>query len=388
MNLQASLSALLNETTRAAAAAGAPMVPPGGEAQPGTPGAAAAVFHHGELVAQAHAGYATLFAEDGAQLPEAEREAITEEHVWDIASITKIAVALTALVHVDRGLLDLGAPVVEYLPEFGEARALDDGERGVPPEVRAQVRVRHLLNHTAGFPPVSKLWLVEGGREARAAHILSTPLERASGSHHVYSCVGYMTLGLALERLTGQGLPQLVSESVLEPLGLSRTAYGPVSGAVAATEYQPGPGRGLVRGEVHDEAAWALGGSGNAGLFSDATDIAHLGEEVRTGHAGLLREETRALLFRGTLTDDEIERVGYDQAIGFRLGQQNFMATTARSVIGHTGFVGTSLVIDPARALTVALMTNRVHPNRSAFTVMPLRRAVARAAVEWADGAR
>lgn len=385
MNLQASLTALLRESTRAAAASPVPALPAGGEASPATPGAAAAIVHNGEVVAQAHAGHAVLFDGDGALLPEAEREAITAEHRWDIASITKIAVTMTALVQVDGGVLDLDAPVVEYLPEFRHARAGADGDHGVGPAVRAQVRIRHLLNHTAGFPAVSKLWMVEGGRQPRAEHVLSTPLVRESGSQHVYSCVGFMTLGLALERLTGKSLPQLVAESVLEPLGLDHTGYGPIGGAVATTEYQPGPGRGLVRGEVHDEAAWALGGSGNAGLFSDAVDIARLGEEVRTGGAALLREETRALLYRGTLSAAESERVGYDQAIGFRLGQHNFMATTERGVIGHTGFVGTSLVIDPARKLTVALMTNRVHPNRTAFTVMPLRRAVARAAMEWAD---
>ncbi|ROR73080.1 serine hydrolase domain-containing protein [Bogoriella caseilytica] len=385
MNLQASLTALLHESTQPAAAGPAPAIAAGEEALPATPGAAAAIFHRGELVARAHAGYAVLFDADGALLPEADREAITADHRWDIASITKIAVAMTALVQADRGVIDLEAPVVEYLPEFRHARAGAEGERGVSPEVRAEVRLRHLLNHTAGFPAVSRLWQVEGGRQARAEHVLSTPLERASGSEHVYSCVGFMTLGLALERLTGVGLPQLMTESVLEPLGLSRTSYGPISGPVAATEYQPGPGRGLVHGEVHDEAAWALGGSGNAGLFSDALDIARLGEEVRTGAAALLREDTRALLYRGTLGTAETERVGYDQALGFRLGQQNFMDTTDRGVIGHTGFVGTSLVIDAARELTVALMTNRVHPDRSAFTVMPLRRAVARAAAEWAE---
>lgn len=369
-DLQQTLQGLLDEAARAAVAHGGA---PRGDSPSATPGAAALIAHRGEVLAQAHAGWAVLFAEDGSPLPETDRERVTAGHLWDIASVTKMVVTVAALVQADRGALDLEAPVGRYLPEFANG---PDGE--APPGARGRVTVRHLLNHTSGLPAIARTWTVAGGRAERAAYVLSRPLEREPGAAHEYSCVGYTTLGLALERITGTSLPQLVAETVTGPLGMTATGYEPSGGRpVAATEYDRKAGRGLVQGEVHDEAAWALGGAGNAGLFSDAEDLLRFGEEIRTGRRHLLSEASRALLSTGTLEPEEAARVGYDQAAGFRLGQQAFMGTEDRAVFGHTGFTGTSLVIDPAHELVIVLLTNRVHPDRETFGVMELRRAVA-----------
>ncbi|MFD1718820.1 serine hydrolase domain-containing protein [Georgenia deserti] len=360
------------------ARATAPRPAPAAGPQVAAPGAAALIAHRGEVLAHTHAGMAALYDHDGGLLPEADREPVTRETVWDIASLTKIVVALAALVQVDRGILDLDAPVLTWLPEFGH------GPEGVASRgARARVTARRLLTHTAGLPAVARPWTVRGGRAERAAYLASQPLEFEPGTAHQYSCVGYQTLGLALERLTGRPLPELVEQSVAGPLGMTWTRYRPAAGsAVAATEYQPE--RGLVRGEVHDETAWALGGAGNAGLFSTAEDLLRLAEEVRTGRCGLVSETSRALLTTGTLPPAEIERIGYDQALGFRLGQADVMATDDRAVFGHTGFTGTSLVIDPDRELTVILLTNRVHPRRELFDVDPVRRELARLARDLA----
>lgn len=347
-------------------------------------GAEALLAHRGEVIAHHHCGTGVLFAEDGSLLPEDQRSAIAEGQLWDIASLTKVVTTLTALVQVDRGAFDLDSPVSDHLPEFGRG---PDG--GASPGARRRVRIRHLLNHTSGLPAVARPWTVDGSRAERAAYLLRLPLDHDPGTAHVYSCVGYMTLGLLLERVTGQGLPELISETVTGPLGMASTAYSPAADrTVTATEYDTTTGRGLVRREVHDEAAAALGGAGNAGLFSDAHDLLLLAEEIRTGRTGLLTEQSRALLSAGTLSAAEVTRLGYDQAAGLRLGQQAFMGTEHPAVLGHTGFVGTSLVVDPRHDLVAVLLTNTVHPRRGAFTVMPLRRALAEAGRAWAESHR
>lgn len=372
MELQDQLQQLVDESTAAAVAHGGKPREPAPSA---TPGAEVLVGHRGRVIARARSGAGVLFAEDGSLLPQEQRDPITDEQLWEIASITKTVVAHAALVQVDRGALDLDAAVAQYLPEFGGG-------------ARSEITVRQLMNHTAGLSAVAEPWKVDGGREERTAYLLTLPLDREPGTAHVYSCLGYMSLGLALERITGRSLPELVTETVTAPLGMASTAYAPMDGRpVAATEYDVKTGRGLVRGEVHDEAAATIGGSGNAGLFSDAEDLFRFGEEVRTGARSLLSPQSRRLLWTGTLWPEEVERVGYNQSLGFRMGQEAFMGTTDQQVIGHTGFVGTSLVIDPRHDLVVILLTNRVHPHRETFASMPLRRAVMNRALSWVSGA-
>lgn len=375
MTLDEELEQLLAEATRTAAeAGGAPRKD--GELPCAAPGAEALIAHRGEILSHQHAGMSVLFDQDGSLLPASQQRAVSSEELWDIASLTKVAVAVAAMVQHQRGSLDLDAPVVEYLPEFET-----DDDAATSPLSRRHVLIRHLLNHTSGLSSVARPWTVPGGRDDRAAYLLSRPLERTPGESHVYSCVGFMTLGLALERITGLQLPELIAETVTGPLGMESTSYTPQPGLpVAATEYDTTTGRGLVVGEVHDEAAGALGGSGNAGLFSTAADIFRLGEEIRTGSAGVLSPAGRQLLSTGTLSAAEHERVGYNQSMGLRMGQFGFMGTGDTQVLGHTGFVGTSLVIDPIDDLVVVLLTNNVHPHRDAFMLMPLRRAVAAAA--------
>lgn len=375
-NVQAAVVRALRAATDAALAPA-----PGNGPVAGVPGAAALIAHRGAVIGRAVAGAALAFGEDGPLLPESEREPVTPEHLWDIASLTKVTTCLAALVLLDRGSLGplgLDTPVVDALPEFAD---------GAGP--RAQVRVRHLLTHTAGLPPRIDL-VPDGGaqdpRDLLLARVLSSPVGSSPGTRHVYSCVGYVVLGLVLEAVTGTPLPQLVADTVAGPLGLSATGYLPAADRpVVPTEVRHAHGRGLVRGEVHDTTAWALGGVGNAGLFSDVEDLLRLGEELRTGAAGLLRPATAALMRRGTLPADQVAALGYDQAFGLRVGPRSWTGTDDPAVLGHTGFTGTSLMIDTRRELTAVLLTNAVHPSRTRHDVTSVRLRVAeiaRAAVD------
>ncbi|WP_163543534.1 serine hydrolase domain-containing protein [Occultella kanbiaonis] len=366
----AALRALLDLATRSAAAGPAPIG--AADPVPGTAGAEALIAHRGRVVARARAGYATLFAADGALLPTAQRRPLPADPVFDVASLTKLLTTVTALVQVDAGVLDLDRPVAEHLPEFAVDRAHE------------RVSARQLLTHTSGLPPVLRLWEVPGTREDRARHALGTDLRSEPGSAHAYSCVGFMVLGLLLERLTGRTLPTLLTETVTGPLAMTSTGYDPrgVGERVVPTEYQSVPDRGLVCGTVHDEAAWSLGASGNAGVFSTGPDLVRFAAALGADGPGLLSADSLALLRRDALPASERDRVGYGQALGMRLGDATFMGTDDPTVIGHTGFTGTSLVIDTEADLIVILLTNRVHPVRTAFDAGPLRRAVTATARE------
>jgi CubicO group peptidase (beta-lactamase class C family) len=175
-------------------------------------------------------------------------------------------------------------------------------------------------------------------------------------------------IGLAVERLGGKPLDQLVYERVCTPLGLQSVHYSPVPcDGVAPTKavYTPE----LLCGQVHDDNARGLGGvAGHAGLFADVHDLATFGEMYRRGGAPLLRPLTVAEMTREQAVDGAVRR-----GIGFALWSPDPEASSnpfSERTYGHTGFTGTSLWIDPARALVVALLTNRVYygsPNAQAI---------------------
>jgi hypothetical protein len=174
-----------------------------------------------------------------------------------------------------------------------------------------------------------------------------------------------------------------VHERITGPLGMRDTGYDPPASEldrIAATEYQTAPSRGMVRGSVHDENAWALGGvAGHAGVFSTADDLAVLAQTIINGgaygDARILSEESVDSL----LHNENAEFPGDSHGLGFELDQMWYMdGLSGPETAGHTGYTGTSLVIDRSTRSFVILLTNRVHPSRSWGSNNPARRAVAR----------
>jgi CubicO group peptidase (beta-lactamase class C family) len=171
-----------------------------------------------------------------------------------------------------------------------------------------------------------------------------------------------ITLGLLTERITGQPLDRLVASRITGPLGMVDTGYNPPAAKldrIAATEYEPQQGRGMVRGSVHDENAWALGGvAGHAGLFSTGRDLAVLCRALLTGGSyGPAR----------ILGPDFVDLMLTPPGLGFAVDQPWFMGELAgRGAAGHGGFTGTSLVLDPATGAFLVLLANTVHPRRRA----------------------
>ncbi|WP_148086407.1 serine hydrolase [Micromonospora sp. HM5-17] len=313
---------------------------------------------------------------EGIELPAARQIPMRPDTIFDLASISKLFTTVVALQLAERGRIDLDAPVVRYLPEFAAGG-------------KSAVTVRMLLTHTAGLPAFLPLWSTYPTREERIAAALATPFAAGAspGGQYIYSDLGLIALGVLVERVAGRPLDELVASQITRPLGMSDTGYNPspaLRHRIAATEYQPYAGRGMVWGEVHDENAWALGGvAGHAGVFSTAGDLAVFCQMLLNGgeYGGvrILREETvRAMLvnYNAALESSYPES---DRGLGLELNKHWYMAGLASPVgFGHTGFTGTSLVVDPLSRTFLIVLTNRVHPDRNWGSNNVARRALAR----------
>lgn len=339
--------------------------------------AVALVMRSGHTTDLVTVGELSRYADaDGTPAPPEAREPALDSTIFDLASLTKLFTTTVLLTLVDEGELGLDEPIAGWLPSFG------DGER-------RRITLRQLLTHTSGLPALLQLWTDWPDRASRVQAVLHAPLVNPPGAAFEYSCVGFMAAGLLAERVTGRRLPDLVHDRVCRPLGLTDTGFLPDparAARAAATEHQPDIGRGMLRGSVHDENSWSLGGTaGNAGLFGTAGDVARFGEMLRQGGivdgVRVLRPDTVEEMTRDQLSP-AIDP-GFRHGLGVRIGDPNWMgALAAAGAFGHTGFTGTSIVVDSSRELVVVLLTNRVHPSRSWSDIAELRRAVADLAAE------
>ncbi|MGV9555264.1 serine hydrolase domain-containing protein [Streptomyces sp. NPDC003401] len=337
------------------------------------PWAAGAVVVAGRgpvIAVQEAAGWAVRYArydpvaDAGVELPSAARVPMTVDTPFDLASLTKLFTAVAAVQQIERGTLGIDARVGAYLPDFRAAAAHD-------------ITVRRLLTHTSGLRP--ELPLYDCADDAGRLELLREEAPVGEPGAYVYSDVNMLLLQQLLERLTGRALDVLVRDGITRPLGMASTGFGPCPGA-AATEDQRRPwgkaDRGPLRGEVHDENAWALGGvAGHAGLFSTGPDLAVFCRALLAGGAyGPAR----------ILGPDFVELLLTPPGLGFAVDRPWFMGELAgRGAAGHTGFTGTSLVLDPATDTFLVLLANTVHPRRRGADSAPraaaatrLRRAV------------
>ncbi|MGC5331896.1 serine hydrolase [Micromonospora sp. DT62] len=353
---------------------------------PGHPAYAGAVVlaaKDGVVVQHAAVGAAVKYAAvgpppglAGVELPADEQIPMRPDTIFDLASVSKLFTTIVTMQQVERGRVDLDAPVARYVPEFAAGG-------------KAAVTVRMLLTHTSGLPAFVPLWSRYPTPAERFAAALATPLAPGAepGTRYVYSDLGLIALGVLVERVTGRPLAALVKDGVTAPLGMTDTGYNPgpqQRSRIAATEYQPYAGRGMVWGEVHDENAWSLGGvAGHAGVFSTAADLAVLSQSLLNGgeYRGrrILRADTvRAMLVNYNAPLEQAYPES-DRGLGFELDKHWYMMGLSSPVaFGHTGFTGTSIVVDPLSHSFVILLSNRVHPDRGWGSNNVARRAVAR----------
>ena len=297
----------------------------------------------------------------------------TDSTLWDLASLTKVVAMTSAVAHLaGQGRIDLDARVARYLPEWTGPG-------------KDRVTMRHLLTHSAGLPSWRPLYKEATSPESARALVLATPLDTLPGVRYVYSDLGAILVGLVVERVSGTTLDAYLARHVFTPLGMRDTRFRPDSALIARiapTEIDPWRQRHL-RGEVHDENAFALGGvSAHAGLFSSARDLArfarmYLGQGALDGRRVLA---TRSVAAFTRVQDTTISR----RALGWETPTGNNSAGRLMSAraFGHTGFTGTSLWMDPERDLFVVLLTNRVNPTRQNPRVGRVRVALADAVVQ------
>lgn len=283
--------------------------------------------------------------------------ALSADHLFDLASVTKVLTTVCALRLVDAGMLDLDAPVAETRP-VGSG----DGAEGIT--------ARQLLTHASGLPAEGGLWRTGLTGDALRDAVLDSALVSPPGEQHRYSDVGMIALGEIVERVAARPLAAQVADAAVL-LGADGLTWRPDPPLAVATEEQPH--RGMVRGQVHDELAHALERpAGHAGLFGTADDVATLARmiaaegEGRTGR--VLSVDAVRMMTTPVVTAD-----GYGQALGLRVRERAWMGEA--DAVGHTGFTGTCFAVVPATGDYGVLLLNRVHPTRRDTDVSAVRSA-------------
>ena len=265
-----------------------------------------------------------------------------DDAIFDLASLSKVVgTATSAMVLLDRGLIDLAAPVAKYLPEFG-----NNG--------KAAITVEQLLTHTSGLVADNPMTDYVDGPAKAIERIMASKPASPVGSKYVYSDVNFIVLGKLVERVGGKPLDRFAHDEVFAPLGMTDTAYNPPAAwrdRIAPTEKRNGA---WIVGEVHDPRAYALGGvAGHAGVFSTARDVARWVRMINNGGAldgtRILSEATvKNMLTPRPLPDGKGSRglgVDVDSPYAPSPRGDRFPAGTT---FGHTGWTGTSLWSDPA----------------------------------------
>ena len=330
----------------------------------GYPGAAVVVGRKGAAVWQKGFGNLSWSEISGSVDP--------DRTIYDVASLSKVIGTTTAvMVLFDEKKIDLDAPVFRYLPAFSGG-------------LKDQVKVRDLLTHRSGLPAGRDLWRKARSPQEARDMVLATPLEYRPDAGYIYSDLGADVLGMIVEEVSGLRLDVFLANRVFGPLGMHDTFYRPADSLryrIAPTEVTPPRGYPL-RGEVHDENAYALGGiAGHAGLFSTAADLSIFAQMMLNGGSydgvQIMSDSTVSLFTRRAAGH---RALGWDTADG-DYGSGKYLTERA---YGHTGFTGTSIWIDPDREMFVVLLTNRVHAakaQRPAKIIADIRSDLSDAAV-------
>lgn len=345
---------------------------PSGTTRPLYAGAVTLLAHDGKIVTREAAGLAVKYADgEGTELPADQQIPMRTDTIFDMASVSKLFTSVVVLQQVEAGRVQLDAPIATYVPEFAE-------------NGKESITVRQALTHVTGLPAFLPLWRDRPDPASRIQMALTAKLVNPPGTKYVYSDLNLIALGEVVSRVSGKSLDRLVADGITKPLRMRDTGYNPdprKKPRIAATEFQVTPPRGMVWGEVHDENAWSLNGvAGHAGIFSTADDLAVLAQTFLNGGsyrgARILKQSSVTAM----ITNFNQNFPGNDHGLGFDLNQRWYMGgLSAPRTAGHTGYTGTSIVIDFDSRSFAILLTNRVHPSRNWGSNNPARRAVAQA---------
>jgi uncharacterized protein YbbC (DUF1343 family)/CubicO group peptidase (beta-lactamase class C family) len=306
------------------------------------PGGVVLIGHDGQIVYRKAFGMRSL---------EPARETMTEDTVFDIASLTKCVVTATSVMKlVETGKVRLNDPVSTYLPDFAK-------------NGKESITVRELLTHFSGLKEDLDLKQSWKGREAAYRLAMDEKPVFSPGSRFQYSDINFIVLGFLVEKVSGESLDEYASENIFAPLGMRNTRYlppAPWRSRIAPTEYDEN--HQMLRGVVHDPTARRMGGvAGHAGVFSTADDLARLAQDMLSGFHVLSAETVAKMTSpQQPPTSPVLRGLGWDIDSPFSSNRGEFLPVGS---FGHTGFTGTSLWIDPTTNSFVIILTNAVHPR-------------------------
>ncbi len=336
------------------------------------PGAQIAIGDKDGIIYSASYGYKRVFDDDAPCFDKeptiltGEKPPVDMDTLYDMASCTKImSTTMVALRMIDEGKIALYDSISRFIDV---------------PEDKKGIELRHLLTHTSGIK--AHFLLENDGRSASEAAkiVLDHPLSTPTGTKVEYTCMGYILLGKILEKLGDMPLDELATKKVWHPLGMDNTCYCPLDKGytnIAATEYTEDLGAYKV-GIVHDENARFLGGvSANAGVFSNATDVAALATMLSAGgsHKGKMFLSPSLVKLART---DMTAGLGEGRGLGFVVKQAGTLSAMGDlypgGSFGHNGYTGTSLYTHGDNGLYVILLANRVHYTRNSDRIFRFRR--------------
>src|SRR5437899_1366040 len=340
------------------------------------PGAVVLVGRHGRVV------WRKAY---GARAVEPQREAMTTDTIFDLASLTKVvATTSSIMILIEQGKVRLSDSLVRFIPE------MKGGGRDA-------ITIEELLTHMTGFAPDFDLrdrWI---GYDEAIKRLYREPLRSQPGTRFVYSDINYIALGEVVHRVSGLMLDEFAKRNIFAPLGMRDTGFRPdtkLKSRIAPTEKRRGQMNYLgdtgadagpeaelwLRGQVHDPTSFRMGGvAGHAGLFSTADNLAIFCQMLLNGGVfngvRILGPMTIAMMTRphAVAENGSARGLGWDIASSFSANKGDLFPLGS---FGHTGFTGTSIWTDPASDTFVIFLSNRVHPDGKG-DVGPLRGRVA-----------
>jgi uncharacterized protein YbbC (DUF1343 family)/CubicO group peptidase (beta-lactamase class C family) len=321
----------------------------------------------------------------GERAVEPQREPMTPDTIFDLASLTKVvATATSIMILVERGKVRLSDPLSNYIPE-------------IKGEGRERITIELLLTHRAGYAPDFDLKDRWTGYDEAIKRLIKEPLRTQPGTRFTYSDIGFIALGEVVHRASGMMLDEFARQNIFAPLGMRETGFRPAPSLktrIAPTEKRRGQlsylgdtnvnvgaeGEQWLRGEVHDPTSYRMGGvAGHAGLFSTADDLAIYSQMILNGGqyhgTRILGPMTVAEMTRPRVVSDQ----GWTRGLGWDINtsySSNRGDLFPLGSFGHTGFTGTSIWIDPASNTVLIFLSNRVHPDGKG-DVGPVRGRVA-----------
>ncbi|MEP7324242.1 MAG: serine hydrolase domain-containing protein, partial [Saprospiraceae bacterium] len=322
-------------------------------------------------------------------------EVMTNHHLFDIASLTKVTGTTTSIMLLaDRGLLQVDDPVSRYIKAF------------LAPD-KNKITLRHLLTHTAGLYEWYPLYYRASDKEACYKVIEDLPLKFPVGAGRHYSDLGFVLLGHIVELVSGMSLEDFMKQNIFTPLAMNHTMYNPLSKGmtkdIATTsagnpyekrmvydstlgfqvkEIDPASWNGWrmynLKGEVNDGNAWYAnkGVSGAAGLFSTVEDLQKLVDMLMAKGKIKSGQFISSKTIEKFLTKDQ-----FKNGLGWMMDpESSFMKNAPAGSFGHTGFTGTSITVVPAYQTSVILLINRQNEGllngKEYYNVSPLRMKV------------